>query len=71
MVLCQSGHGELHLGGKVHRFGADTTLALPRRRVHQFFNTGTEPMEIVGVFAATPVVTRLPDGSELALPWRT
>jgi len=28
-------------------------------------------MEIVGLFGATPVLTLLPDGSALELPWRS
>ena len=70
--MCQAGRGEVHVDGEVHRFGADTTLVLRRGPVHQIFNTGDEPMEIVGVFGAAPVVTRLPkDFSELPLPWRS
>ena len=71
VVLCLSGSGEVHGEGRVQRFGADSTLVLPRRRDHQIFNTGPLPMEIVGVFGATPVLTRLPDGSALELPWRS
>jgi len=29
------------------------------------------PLEIIGVFGATPVGTFLPDGEALALPWRS
>lgn len=71
VVLCLAGRGEVHLDGQVHRFAADRTVVLPRGPVHQIFNTGATPMEIVGIFGQTPVTTRLPDGSELALPWRT
>ena len=71
VVLCLAGQGEVHLGGRVHRFGAERTVVLPRGGVHQLFNTGTEPLEVLGIFAATPVATRLPDGQALALPWRT
>lgn len=71
VVLCLAGWGEVHSEGEVLRFGADTTLVLPRGRVHQIFNTGPLPMEILGIFAATPVSTRLPDGQALALPWRS
>jgi quercetin dioxygenase-like cupin family protein len=69
LVLCSSGCGELHIAGEVHRFGADTTLAIPRNELHQIFNVGSTPLEIVGIFAATPVEVFLPDGSKLALPW--
>jgi hypothetical protein len=54
-----------------NRFGADCTLVLPKGRDHQIFNVGPQPMEIVGLFGATPVLTRLPDGSALELPWRS
>jgi mannose-6-phosphate isomerase-like protein (cupin superfamily) len=71
LVLCQSGWGEVHIGGQAHRFGPDSTIVLPKGLQHQIFNTGAAPMEIVGVFGGTPVGTFLPDGSALALPWRT
>ncbi|MEW6703989.1 MAG: cupin domain-containing protein [Pseudomonadota bacterium] len=71
VVLCTAGQGEVHVDGQVHRFGADCTLVLRRGPVHQIFNTGSQPMEILGIFGATPVQTRLPDGEPLPLPWRT
>jgi hypothetical protein len=55
----------------VHRFGPNATLVLPKNKMHQIFNTGTLPLETVGVFGATPVLTFLPDGEPLDLPWRT
>lgn len=71
VVMCQTGRGEVHMDGEVHRFGAGSNLVLRRGPVHQIFNTGDVPMEIVGVFGATPVQTLLPDGQPLPLPWRT
>lgn len=71
VVLCQAGWGELHIDGQAQRFGAQTTLVLPRGSLHQIFNVGPQPMEIIGIFGATPVGTTLPDGSALELPWRT
>jgi mannose-6-phosphate isomerase-like protein (cupin superfamily) len=71
VVLCLSGAGEVRSEGRVVGFGADCTVVLPAGRDHQLFNTGPQALEIVGVFAATPVVTRLPDGSALALPWQS
>jgi quercetin dioxygenase-like cupin family protein len=71
VVLCLSGRGEVHIDGKVHRFGADSTVVLPRGRVHQLFNTGPMPLHTLGIFASTPVATRLPDGEAISLPWRT
>ena len=55
--------------GAVQRFGADSTVVLPQGRDHQIFNVGPMPMDIVGLFGATPVLTMLPDGSALELPW--
>ncbi|NLD54251.1 MAG: cupin domain-containing protein [Burkholderiaceae bacterium] len=71
VVMCQAGHGEVHVGGEIRAFGPNQTIILPRDQVHQLFNTGTSPLEILGVFGATPVKTYLPDASELALPWRS
>ncbi|SEA16585.1 cupin domain-containing protein [Variovorax sp. YR216] len=71
VVLCQAGFGELHVDGEVHRFGPGSTLILPRGRDHQIFNTGEVPMETMGVFGASPVITYLPDGQVLDLPWRS
>jgi len=71
VVLCLGGHGELHVAGEVHRFGPDSTLVLPRGTPHQIINTGDTPMDTLGLFAATPVPTYLPDGQALDLPWRT
>jgi oxalate decarboxylase/phosphoglucose isomerase-like protein (cupin superfamily) len=45
-------------------------VVLPRGRVHQIFNVGHSPLELLGVFGASHVSTRLPDGAEIALPWR-
>ncbi|HVL59335.1 MAG TPA: hypothetical protein VM491_22815 [Burkholderiaceae bacterium] len=46
-------------------------LSIPRERMHQIFNTGTGPAETIAAFAGTPVGVWLPDGSPLALPWRS
>lgn len=71
VVLCLSGHGEVHLAGRVHRFGPASTVVLPKGRPHQIFNSGDTPLEILGVFGSSPVATRGPDGQALALPWRS
>lgn len=71
LVMCHSGRGELHIEGQVHAFGPEQTVAVPRNVMHQIFNVGSEPMEIVAVLAATPVAVYLPDDSRLDLPWRT
>lgn len=69
VVLCLGGWGEIHSDGQVSRFGADTTIILPRNRVHQLFNVGPMALEIIGIFGATPVDTLLPDGQPIQLPW--
>lgn len=71
VVLCLSGWGELLIDGLAQRFGADTTLALPRGRTHQIVNAGPLPLEIIGIFGSSPVGTELPDGAALELPWRS
>ena len=71
VVMCQAGHGELHIEGEVHRFAAHHTLVIAKAKPHQIFNTGPQPMEIVGVFGTTPVSVYLPDGEKLELPWRS
>ncbi|WP_084545551.1 cupin domain-containing protein [Cupriavidus malaysiensis] len=70
-VICLGGEGELHTEGRQQRFGARSILVLPRGRVHQIFNIGTEPLEVLGMFGQSPVPTRRPDGEPLPLPWRS
>lgn len=69
VVLIKAGSGELHVAGRVHRFGPDTTLVLPRNAPHQIFNTGEGPLELIAVFAVSPVAVYLPDGQPIELPW--
>lgn len=71
VVLCLAGWGELLVDGEAQRFGADTTLVLPRGKTHQILNPGPGPLEIIGIFGSSPVGTELPDGAALDLPWRT
>ena len=71
VVLCLGGFGEVHSEGRIERFGVDCTVVLPKHREHQIFNVGPGPLDTIGVFAATPVMTREPDGAPMALPWRT
>lgn len=72
VVLCLSGWGEVHEDGTApQRFGPDHTVLLPRGRMHQIFACGPMPLELIGVFAQTPVAVELPDGSALELPWRS
>lgn len=71
VVLCLAGQGEVHVDGQVHRFGPGSTLVLRRGPVHQIFNTGSQPMETIGIFGSSPVVTRTTEGQPLPLPWRS
>ncbi len=71
VVLCLSGWGELWVESECQRFGADSTLVLPKGQLHQILNTGPQPLEILGLFGASPVTTALPDGQTLELPWRS
>ena len=50
VVLVASGSGEVHMQGKVLRFGPDSTLVIPPNVDHQIFNTGSEPMMMVAAF---------------------
>lgn len=69
VVLIRTGSGELHIDGKVHRFGPDTTLVVPRNVPHQIINVGDGPLELVGVLAVSPVAVFFPDGQPIELPW--
>lgn len=71
VVVVLSGSGELRQGETSRPFGADSTLVLPPHEVHQILNTGDQPLHLIAAFAATPVDTALPDGTPLALPWRS
>jgi len=71
VVLVTRGEGEVHIGGVAHRFRAGQTVVLPPDVDHQIFNTGRGPLDTTAVFAATPVPVDLPDGTPLALPWRS
>lgn len=71
VVVVTTGSGELHIHGRVERFGPDSTLVIPGNVDHQIINTGTEPMSLVAAFSTTPVEVVLPDGSPLPLPWRS
>ena len=71
VVLCLAGQGEVQSEGRTLRFGPNSTIVLPKNQLHQLWNVGTEALELVGIFAATPVGTFLPDGSTLALPWES
>lgn len=69
VVLCESGSGELHTASGTQRFSAGHTLVLPAGCDHRILSVGREPLEIIGIFAATPVLTRRPTGDVIELPW--
>jgi quercetin dioxygenase-like cupin family protein len=71
VVVVSQGSGELHIEGRVERFGPEQTLVIPRNVPHQIVNTGSEAIRLVAAFAMTPVVAYFPDGSELPLPWKS
>lgn len=71
VVLCTMGTGELHIGGKVMRFGARQTVVIPANAEHQLVNAGTETMELLAVFSSAPVDARFPSGEPIPLPWRS
>ena len=71
VVMCDSGRGEVHIGGAVHPFRAGQTIVLPAGVPHQIFSTGDEPLVTTAVFPRNPVPVALPDGQALELPWRT
>lgn len=71
VVVIESGHGELHIAGGVHRFGPDTTLVIPANAVHQIINVGVEPMTLTAALSTSPVAVVFPDGQLLTLPWKS
>ena len=71
VVLCTSGEGELHVAGKIERFGANTTVVIPADVDHQIFSVGKSPLQFVAVLGMTPVDVRFPDGVPIELPWPT
>lgn len=71
VVLILSGRGVLNLDGQDHRFGPDSTLVVPRNLPHQIFNGGDGPMELIGIFAVSPVEVFSLDGRPIVLPWAT
>ena len=68
-VVVLAGSGVLLIDGRALPFAAGDTLVLPAGRVHQIVNDGTEPVVTVAAFASSPVVTALPDGQTIELPW--
>ena len=71
VVLCTAGEGELHVAGRIERFGANTTVVIPADVEHQIISVGGVPLQFVAVLGMTPVEVRFPDGTPIALPWPT
>lgn len=71
VVICSGGVGELRMGETVERFGRDMTVIIPANAEHQIVNIGKEPLQFVAVFSMAPVRACFPDGTAIALPWRS
>ncbi|MEJ8856721.1 cupin domain-containing protein [Variovorax robiniae] len=69
VVVCHSGQGELHMEGRVHRFGPNCSLLIPRNVPHQIFSVGPEPMFATAIFATSTVEVFGPDDGLMELPW--
>ncbi|WP_425496184.1 cupin domain-containing protein [Paraburkholderia caffeinitolerans] len=50
VVICLGGEGELRTDGRQQRLGSQSILILPRGRVHQFLNVGSQPPGNTGNF---------------------
>ena len=71
VVICSGGIGELRLGEAVEQFARDMTVIIPANAEHQIVNIGKEPLQFVAVFSMAPVQACFPDGTAIALPWRS
>lgn len=70
VIVVTAGSGKVIIDGKSQAFGANFTLVVPARVVHQMVNTGDGPMELIATLSASPARVFAPDGTELALPWQ-
>jgi len=71
VVLVTAGTGTVHGPTGSQTFASGTTLLFAPLEQHQIVNTGGTPLELVGVFSATPVGVFEPGGEALDLPWRS
>jgi len=71
VVMCHAGEGELHVEGRIERFTAGQIVVIPADVQHQILSVGEEPLRFVAVFSVSPVQAYFPDGTPIALPWRT
>ncbi|MDQ8023736.1 MAG: cupin domain-containing protein [Moraxellaceae bacterium] len=69
VVICHSGRGELHMDGKVHRFGPHAVVLIPPDVPHQIFSVGSQPMECTAIFATGEVEVYGSDDERMVLPW--
>ncbi|HKA35571.1 MAG TPA: cupin domain-containing protein [Thermoanaerobaculia bacterium] len=65
VVCILSGHGRFWSGAASHPISAGTGLYLPRRQPHCLENTGSEPLQLYGLFhpSGSPAVRYHPGGS--------
>jgi len=70
VIVILEGGGTCTIGDDVVRFGADSTLIIPRDAVHQLVNTGDVPIRLVGILGAAPVAVKTADGAPIPLPWQ-
>ncbi|WP_179959310.1 hypothetical protein [Marinobacter changyiensis] len=69
-MLCLGGRGELRIDNReAYPFGPDSTVIIPRNALHQIFSVGTEDLQFIAIFSATPVEAYFPDGGYIELPW--
>lgn len=71
VVMCHAGAGDLHIDGRTERFSAGQIVVIPANAQHQILSVGEEPLRFVAVFSVSPVQAYFPDGTPIALPWRT
>jgi quercetin dioxygenase-like cupin family protein len=69
VVTVRRGTCQVRVGATVYQFSAGATIVLPAAQTHQIVSCGAEPLELLAVFPDSPVMTRAPDGSLIALPW--
>jgi len=71
VVLVTAGTGAVHGPSGSHTIGPGMTLLIPPNEDHQIVNSGSTPMQLVGIFSTTPVGVFAPGGEALDLPWRS
>jgi len=69
VLVILTGSGRVIMDGQESPIGADTTLIVPPKVVHQLINDGDQPMNLVATLSATSNTVFAPDGSTLPIPW--